>query len=129
MSTLKTFIDGQKITPQAIAITSRRIEAFKDGDWMLRQKRAAKRRSEPEKKYAELNLAKPSPGRGVSEKAVAIAVEGKPVARKVRGKILRAVNTILTKNKQPAVEMKALFEGAEMKKGKNAEKKKDDAKK
>jgi len=123
MSTLKTFIDGQGIKPENIAITSRRIEAFKENDWLLRDQRAAKRRNEPEKKYAELNLAKPAPGRGVSDKAVGIALEGKPVARKVRAKILRAVNTILTHKKQTAVDMKALFEGAEMRKGKTIEKK------
>lgn len=128
MSTLKTFLDDKKITPKAVAITSRRIEAFKEGDDVLREKRATKRRNEPDKKYAELSLAKPNAGRGVSEKAVDTAVAGKPVARKVRSKILRAVNVILTAKKQPAADMKALFEGAEMKKGKAAEKK-DAAKK
>ena len=128
MSTLKTFIDGKGITAKAIAITSRRIEAFNENDWKLRDQRAAKRRNEPEKKYAELNIAKPNSGRGVSEKVVTVAVSGKPVARKSRAKILRAVNTILTHKKQAAVDMKALFEGTEMRKGKTVEKK-DAAKK
>jgi hypothetical protein len=64
-----------------------------------------------------------------SEKAVDTAVAGKPVTRKARGKILRAVNTILTSKKASAVEMKALFEGAEMRKGKAAGKKEDASKK
>jgi hypothetical protein len=129
MSTFKTFLDEKKITPKAVAITSRRIEAYKEGDDVLREKRATKRRTQAEKKYAELELAKPNPGRGVSEKAVDTAVAGKPVTRKARGKILRAVNTILTSKKASAVEMKALFEGAEMRKGKAAGKKEDASKK
>lgn len=129
MSTLQKFFEEKKLSAKHVAIASRRIEAFKEGDDALRSKRAAKRRNEPDKKYAELNLAKPNLGRGVSEKAVAVAVAGKPVARKVRSKILRAVNTILASKKQPAVDMKALFEGAELRKGKTAEKKDEAAKK
>lgn len=128
MSTLKTFLDEKKITPKHIAVTSNRLEAFNPGDDLLLSKRKAKRINEPDKKYAELNLAKPQSGRGVSEKAVGIALAGKPVTRKTRAKILKAVNTILTTKKQAAVEMKALFEGAEVRKGKTADKK-DEAKK
>lgn len=123
MSTLKTFIDGKGITTQAIAITSRRLEAFGDNDWTLRDQRAAKRRNEPEKKYAEANLAKPKSGRGVSLKVVEQAVAGKPVTRKSRAKILAAVNALLAKKKQGAADMKALFEGTAMRAGKKEEKK------
>ena len=48
------------------------------------------------------------------------------VSRKVRAKILRAVNTILTSKKEAAVDMKALFEGTKAKPGK---KPKEEAKK
>lgn len=123
MSTLKTFIDGKGITTQAIAITSRRLEAFGENDWTLRDQRAAKRRNEPEKKYAEANLAKPKSGRGVSLKVVEQAVAGKPVTRKSRAKILAAVNALLSKKKQGAADMKVLFEGAAARVGKKEEKK------
>lgn len=123
MSTLKTFIDGKGITTQAIAITSRRLEAFGDNDWTLRDQRAAKRRNEPEKKYAEANLAKPKSGRGVSLKVVEQAAAGKPVTRKSRAKILAAVNALLAKKKQGAADMKALFEGVAARVGKTEEKK------
>jgi hypothetical protein len=129
MSTLKTFLESKKISAKHVAIASNRTEAWKDGDDVLREKRAAKRRNEPEKKYAELEIGKPNTGRGVSEKNVEAAVAGKAVPRKVRAKILRAVNTILTTKKQPVVEMKALWEGSEVRKGKGAEKKEDAAKK
>lgn len=127
MSTLKTFIEGKAITPQAIAITSRRIEAFEAKDWTLRDARAAKRRNEPEKKYAEANLAKPKSGRGIALKVVEAAVAGKPVTRKSRTKILAAVNALLAAKKQAAADMKVLFEGTAMRVGKKEEKK--DAKK
>jgi predicted rRNA methylase YqxC with S4 and FtsJ domains len=41
-----------------------------------------------------------------------------PVARKVRAKILRAVNAILVKKGEPAADMKALFEGSKARAGK-----------
>jgi hypothetical protein len=129
MSTLKTFLDQQKITAKHVAVTSNRLEAFKEGDDALRSRRKAKRLNEADKKYAELNIAKPNSGRGVSELAVNTALAGKPITRKNRSKILKAVNTILTHKKQAAVEMKALFEGAEMRKGKVEEKKEESAKK
>ncbi len=127
MTTLKTFLETKKISAKHVAIASNRIEAWKEGDDVLREKRAAKRRNEPEKKYAELEIAKPNAGRGVSVKAIDEAAAGKTQPRKVRAKILRAVNTILVSKKQAAVDMKALFEGAEMRKGKAAAEKKEDA--
>jgi hypothetical protein len=127
MSTLQKFFEDKKLTAKHVSVASRRIEAFKEGDDLLRSKRAAKRRNEPDKKYAELEIGKPNSGRGVSELAIGAALAGKPVARKVRSKILRAVNTILATKKQPAVDMKALFEGVEVRKGKTAEKKDEPA--
>ncbi len=120
MGTLKTFLESKSITPKAIAVTSRRIEDNDSEAAELLVKRAAKRRDKElaAKKYAELNLAKPKTmGRGVSEMQVLAAVADKPVARKVRSKIFRAVNTILAAKKQPAADMKALFEGSKARVG------------
>ena len=75
-----------------------------------------------DKKYAELSIAKPTQyGRGVSEKQLALAAKDLLVTRKVRGKILKAVNTILTKKSQPATDMKTLFEGVKARVGKKPE--------
>lgn len=124
MGTLKSFFESKGLTAKHVAITSRRIEAFDDASKALMGKRATKRRTkeQAEKKYAELGIEKPKQmGRGVSEKAVNFALADKPVARKVRAKILRAVNVILAKKSQPAADMKALFEGTKARAGKKAE--------
>lgn len=124
MGTFQTFISGKSITPKAIAITSKRIEAFDETSRDLMGKRWNKRKVKEtaDKKYAELNIAKPAQyGRGVTEKQIAAAVKDVAVTRKVRGKILKAVNTILTKKGQPAVDMKGLFEGVAARVGKKPE--------
>lgn len=124
MGTFQTFLSSKSITPKAIAITSKRIESFDETSRDLMGKRWNKRRTKElaDKKYAELNLAKPPQfGRGVTEKQVAAAVKDAPVTRKVRSKILKAVNVMLTKKGQPAVDMKGLFEGTKARMGKKPE--------
>ncbi len=121
MGTFSTFLSSKSITPKQIAITSKRIESFDEASRGLMQKRWDKRynKDTKDKKYAELNIGKPAQhGRGVSEKQVVAASKDVPVARKVRTKILRAVNTLITKKGQPAVDMKALFEGTKARAGK-----------
>ncbi len=121
MGTFQSFLESKGITAKQIAITSRRIERFDETGRALMQKRWKKRTSKEDaaKKYAELNIDKPTQmGRGVTEKAVALAARDTLVVRKVRSKILRAVNTILTKKGQPAADMKALFEGTKAREGK-----------
>ena len=124
MGTFQTFLSSKSITPKAIAITSKRIEAFDETSRDLMGKRWNKRHTKEmaDKKYAELNLAKPAQyGRGVTEKQLAAAVKDVPVTRKVRGKILKAVNVMLTKKGEPAVDMKVLFEGSKARVGKKPE--------
>jgi hypothetical protein len=121
MGTFQTFLTSKSITPKQIAITSRRIETFDETSRDLMQKRWNKRyvKETADKKYAELNIGKPAQlGRGVSEKQVIAASKDALVARKVRTKILKAVNAIITKKGQPAVDMKALFEGSKARAGK-----------
>lgn len=121
MGTFQSFLESKGITPKQIAITSRRIETLDEAGRALMQKRWGKRTTKEtaDKKYAELNIDKPKQmGRGVTEKSVASAAKDVPVARKVRTKILRAVNTLLAKKGQPAADMKALFEGTKARPGK-----------
>ncbi len=121
MGTLKTFLDSKTITPKQLVETSRRIELLDSAGRTLLVKRVAKRKDKENaaKKYAELNLEKPKQlGRGVSEGQLTAALSDKPVSKKVRTKIHRAVNAILTKKGQPAAEFKAIFEGSTAKVGK-----------
>lgn len=130
MTTLKTFLDSNGITPKQLLVASRRMDETTREARAILLKRAQKRANKESagKSYAELGIAKPNvAGRGLSDAAVAVALAGKPQSRKVRAKFLRAVNVILTKKKQAPVEMKALFEGVPMRVGKAP--KKDAAKK
>lgn len=120
MGTFKSFMESKGLTGKQIAITSKRIESFDAENRDLLQKRSLKRadKEQAAKKYDELGLKKPNAaGRGVTEIQIAAAASEKEVSRKVRSKILRAVNTILVKKGQPAADMKALFEGTKARVG------------
>lgn len=128
MGTLKTFLDSKSITPTQLVTTSNRIESRDSAGRTMMVKRVAKRKDKENgaKKYADLNLTKVAElGRGVSPAQVAAAIEDKPVTKKVRTKIFRAVNAMISKKGGP-VEFKALFEGTTAKPGKKA---KDEKKK
>lgn len=121
MGTFQTFLTSKSITPKQIAITSRRIETRDEASRAIMQKRWGKRHNTEtaSKKYAELEIGKAAQlGRGVSQKQVEAAAKDVAVARKVRTKILKAVNAILTKKGQPAADMKVLFEGSAPRVGK-----------
>ncbi len=127
MGTLKSFLDSKGITEKQLVLVSSQLESFDEADRNAMLKRSAKRRDKEQaaKKYAELNLAKPKAmGRGLSSLQLSAAVADKPVARKVRTKILRAVNHVLSKKSQAAADMKALFEGTTARVGKKVEEKK-----
>lgn len=118
MGTLKTFLDSKSITPKQVLAASNRLESWgNDGRWQI-SLRANKRRTKNEKSYTELNMTKPTTGRGLSQNQLDAAIADKSLPRKVRSKVLRAVNAVLATKKQGAVELKALFEGTEVKKGK-----------
>ncbi len=121
MGTFQTFLSDKGITAKQIATTSKRIEAFDDTSRALMGKRWKKRTNTETatKKYAELDIGKPAQhGRGITEQQVVSASKDVAVARKARSKILKAVNAILTKKGQAAVDMKALFEGTKARAGK-----------
>ena len=120
MGTLKTFIDSKGITPKALSIASRRVEAGGNEARSVQSARTKKRRLKMDKPYAELNMPKPKSDRALSEAQVTGAVNDKPLPKKVRAKVLRAINAVLATKKQPAVDMKAIFEGVAAKPGKKA---------
>ncbi|MEW6434953.1 MAG: hypothetical protein AB1730_25920 [Myxococcota bacterium] len=120
MGTFKSFMESKGLTGKQLAITSKRIESLDAENRELLHKRALKRadKEQASKKYEELGLKKPNAaGRGVTEVQIAAAMADKAVSRKVRSKILRAVNTILVKKGEPAADMKALFEGTKARVG------------
>lgn len=119
MGTFKSFIESKGIKTEDLVNVSNSREAWGNDGRKLLAARTKKRRTAADKKYAELNLAKPTAGRGVSAHQVEAALEGKTQPRKVRSKLFKAVNAVLEYKKQPVVaDFKLLFEGAEIKKGK-----------
>jgi hypothetical protein len=76
---------------------------------------AARAKARAEKKsYAELTLAKPASGRGVSLYKISEAMADRPLPKRVRAKLLRAVRKAA---KGEAVEAKALFGDVARRKG------------
>ena len=121
MGTFKSFIESKGIKNEELVNVSNSRERWGNDGRKLLSARAKKRRSteNKDKKYAELNLAKPAAGRGVSLHQVEAALEGRAQPRKVRSKLFKAVNEVLKAKKQPEVtDFKALFEGATVQKGK-----------
>jgi hypothetical protein len=121
MGTFKSFIDSKGIKGEELVGVSNSRERWGNDGRKLLSARAKKRRvaDTKDEKYAELNLAKPTAGRGISIHQVEAAVAGKPQPRKVRSKLFKAVNEVLKAKKQPEItDFKQLFEGAELKKGK-----------
>ncbi|MCL2626467.1 MAG: hypothetical protein FWD46_06605 [Cystobacterineae bacterium] len=128
MGTLQEFIHSKSILPDAIVAVSQKLEATQLKDKKLLQQRVAKRRvkDSASKTYAELDIAKPRSGRGLSATAVASALNEQPLSIRQRSKMLRAVNALLAKKKEAAVDMKTLFGDTpkkETKKPKAAQKK------
>ncbi|ADO72938.1 hypothetical protein [Stigmatella aurantiaca] len=106
MGSFQQFLNDQKIDPRTLVRLSARLERHSDEDRLLEHKRWAKRRDKDTqgKSYAELGLGKPKSGRGVSDRQLHAALSDQPLPPRVRGKIVRAVNALLTqKGAQPIV--------------------------
>jgi hypothetical protein len=115
MSTmLKDFLSSNGFTAEGLIAASKTIENRSIEDRSLAVKRANARSAK--KTYAELELTKPkSLGRGLGAAAVTLALDGKPVARLTRKKIVRAVNEMLASKKKDPVEWRQLFADAHIK--------------
>ena len=108
MGAFQQFLDDKKISPAVLLRRSRQLETQTEEDRVLKRKRSARRRDKDTqtKSYADLGLGKPRSGRGVSEQQLAALREDRP---RVRAKVVRAVNALLTQAGSTAVDTKALF--------------------
>ncbi|CAM3192864.1 hypothetical protein G4177_27710 [Corallococcus sp. ZKHCc1 1396] len=111
MGVFQQFLDDKQISPAVLLRRSRQLEAQSAEDRVLKRKRSAHRREKEgqQKPYAEKGLDKPRSGRGLSEQQLAAAREDRPVSPRVRSKLVRAVNALLTKGGGAPVDAKALF--------------------
>jgi len=120
MGTLQDFIHSKGIAPDSIVAISQKLEVMNPQDRKLLAQRAAKRKGKEtaSKPYAELNIAKPHSGRGLTAATVASALNEQALSVRQRSKMLRAVNALLEKKKEAAVDMKTLFGDTPKKEGK-----------
>lgn len=111
MGTFKQFLDEKQLKPETLVRLSNQLEARAEDDRKLALQRSGKRRDKENqgKPYAELGIGKPKSGRGVSVQQVTAALEDQPLPPKVRGKLVRAVNAVLSKKGGQPVDFKALF--------------------
>ncbi|MGZ3461676.1 MAG: hypothetical protein ACXU86_24560 [Archangium sp.] len=111
MGTFKQFLDEKQLKPETLVRVSSQLEARAEDDRKLAKQRSDKRRDKEKqgKPYAELGIGKPKSGRGVSVQQVSAALEDQPLPPKVRSKLVRAVNAVLSKKGGQPVDFKALF--------------------
>lgn len=124
MGTFQQFLNDKRINTESLLRLSRQLEARSGEDRVLSRKRAGKRREKDAqgKSYAELELGKPRSGRGVSAQQVQAALRDQPLPPRVRGKLVRAVNAVLTKSGGGAVDSRALFGDVPPRRGAEAKK-------
>ncbi|MBZ4415867.1 hypothetical protein [Myxococcus sp. RHSTA-1-4] len=124
MGAFQQFLTEKQISQDTLLRLSRQLEAHGDADRVLVRKRAGKRRDKETqgKSYQELELGKPKSGRGVSSQQLQAALGDQPLPPRVRGKLVRAVNAVLTKNGGGAVDAVALFGAVPVRRGGTAKK-------
>ena len=124
MGSFKHFLDEQKLEPRTLVRLSSQLEARSDTDRTLARQRSDKRRDKEKqgKPYAELGLAKPRSGRGVSAQQVSAALADEPLSPKVRGKLVRAVSAAVAKKGGAPVTFQSLFGEVKASKGAPAKK-------
>ncbi len=119
MGTFKQFLSDQKLEPKTLVRLSSQLEFRAEDDRKLARQRSDKRRDKEKqgKPYAELGIGKPKSGRGVSVQQVNAALADQPLPPKVRGKLVRAVNAVLSKKGGQPVDFKVLFGDVPVRKG------------
>lgn len=106
MSALQSFLDAKGLKKEALYWASQRLEAH---DEESLKKAAARAAHKAAKKEGAALPEKPKSGRGITQKQIEIALAGKALTKKVRGKFLRAANALLEKAKKDKATMQDLF--------------------
>lgn len=109
MGTFSDFVTSNGLDVDGLVRMSSRTEAHSAKDQTLLVKRAAKRRTDKDKSYADASIEKPASGRPFSVAHFNNALKDTPVPVRVRSKMLKAINASLAKKGKEAVDMKAVF--------------------
>lgn len=118
MSIFSDFLSENDLTAEQVSDRSKAIETLSQAD---RDKRVLRETARREKKsYEDAGAEKPvALGHGVSPRIVKLAVDGQPITRTSRKKVVRAVNSLLQSQKKDAIEWRALFNDVGARKGKS----------
>lgn len=111
MSKLSDYLTQHKIDARRVLGSSKSLEALRPEDRAIRLARVvAKDGDEKAKeKVKELAAKKRRSGRVLSAPALQRALVGKPVARKTRSRIVRALNAVLAQKKKGEASATDLF--------------------
>ena len=108
MSILSDFLTENDLTAEQVVDRSAALEKLSQADRDLRVARETARREK--KSYEDAGVEKPKAlGRGVTIRTVKLALDGQPITRTNRKKIVRAVSSLLVSQKKDAVEWRVLF--------------------
>ncbi|MBP9111239.1 MAG: hypothetical protein KBF88_00455 [Polyangiaceae bacterium] len=101
-------LQEKKINAKQLLAVSYKIERLTRDDRKLKAAKTKARKSEGGDAAAK-PTGKPHSGRPVTPRALEAAINGKTVSGPTKQRILRAVNAILEKKKQAAIDIRALF--------------------
>jgi hypothetical protein len=120
MGTFSDVLASRGITDKQLFWRSQSLEGAADPDRELHRQRREARGKGQGGKYE--GVAKPASGRGLSRKQIQAALEDRPLPRKARSKLLRAVNAEIEKKKGEKVDTRGLFGTVRSRRGESPKK-------
>ena len=102
MSKFDDYLKKQKIDPRRVLVASRKLEALTPADRKIKDARRQMKGTDEKAKerVKELAATKPHSGRPVSRPTLAKALAGGALTSTARGRVLRAVNAVLSQKKK-----------------------------
>ena len=108
-SKLETFLKTKKIDRRQLILVSKDLEGLRPEDRAIRLAKRQGAKAE-DKKPGEGEKRKPRSGRAITTVALDKIFAGKEVTGPTKTRLLKAINVILERKKQPKVDLTALFE-------------------
>ena len=109
LSKLSDFLEKQKIDPRRVLVASKQVEAFRPEDRAIQLAKKRVKGGKPTDAEKETAAKKSRSGRAVTKPLLGRALAGETLTAKARGRVLRAVNHILTQKKADVVTAADLF--------------------
>jgi hypothetical protein len=104
------FLTAKKLDGRRILIASRKLEALRPEDRLIKlKKRLARARADASSQEAPKETRKPRSGRPVTQRALNAALAGREVSGPTKTRLLHAVNHILGQKKQALADLRSLF--------------------